>query len=94
MSKRDEYLEKLKSKLDEWNQDLDHLEARASQVREDLKEKYHAEIALVREQRDAIKARSSELLHSSGEAWQELRSGIDAAWKDLGEAIKRARDRY
>ena len=54
MSKRDEYVEKLKVKLAEWNADLAKLEAKTEHAKEYLKEIYHAEIDALRQQRDTI----------------------------------------
>jgi DNA repair ATPase RecN len=94
MSKRDEYVEKFKVKLDEWNADLNKLEAKTEHAKENLKETYHEEIDAVRQQRDNIKDRLKELAGSSESAWEELKVGADEAWKKLSEAIDRARSKF
>lgn len=94
MSKRDEYVEKLKGKLDEWNDDLDKLEAKTEHVKEDLKEKYKEELEVVKKERDDIKTKANELIHASEEAWVELSAGIEEAWKKLTEAIDRAHSKF
>jgi len=94
MSKRDEYVEKLKGKLDEWNEDLDKLEAKSDHVKDDLKDKYQEELELVKKERDDIKTKATELFHASEEAWEELSVGIEVAWKKLTEAIDRAHSKF
>lgn len=94
MSKRDEYVEKLKVKLDEWNDDIDKLEAKTAHVKDELKDKYKEEIEFVRKEREDIKSKASELIHASEEAWEELSVGINAAWNKLTEAIDRAHSKF
>jgi predicted nucleic acid-binding Zn-ribbon protein len=94
MSKRDEYVEKLKHKLDDWNKDLDELEAKAEHVKGDMKEKYKEELAVVREQRESVKQKASELIDSSEGAWEELKTGVEDAWHKLSAAIDRAHSKF
>jgi len=94
MSKRDEYVTKLKGKLDEWNEDIDKLEAKAEHVKEDVKEKYAEEIETVKKQRDVVKQKTMELVESGEEAWEELKTGVESAWKKLTEAIDRAHSKF
>ncbi len=94
MIKRDEYIDKLKHKLDDWNDDIDKLEAKTEQVKDGLKEKYKEEIGVVRQQRDNIKVKTRELVDSSEEAWGELRAGVETAWHQLTEAIDRAHSKF
>ncbi len=94
MTKREEYVDKLKHKLDDWNEDIDKLEAKADHVKDDLKEKYAEEIVVVRKQRDNVKEKTMELVESSEEAWGELKVGVEAAWQKLTEAIDRAHSKF
>jgi uncharacterized coiled-coil DUF342 family protein len=94
MSKRDEYVARLKEKLDDWNEDIDKLEAKADHVKEDVKEKYAEEIESVKKHRDIVKEKTMELVDSSEEAWQELKTGVEAAWDKLTEAIDRAHSKF
>lgn len=94
MSKRDEYVKKLKVKLDDWNTDLDKLEAKAEHVKEDLKEKYHEEINVVRERRSDIKDKLKELVNCSENAWEELKLGAEEVGEKLNEAIERVHSKF
>ena len=94
MSKREEYVTKLKEKLDDWNEDIDKLEAKAEHVKDDVKDKYNEEVEAVRKQRDVIKEKATELIESSEDAWEELKTGVEAAWHQLTEAIDRAHSKF
>ena len=94
MSKRDEYVAKLKNKLDEWNADIDKLEAKAEVVKEEAKELYEEEVSVVRQHRDNIKLKVNELVESSDEAWEELKTGVEQAWEKLSEAIEKAHSKF
>ena len=48
MSKRDEFVEKMKGRLDEWNTEIDGLDEKVQKVKADLKEKYTAQIGELR----------------------------------------------
>ena len=94
MSKRDEYVEKLKHKLDEWNEDIDKLEEKSEHLKDDVKQAYDKEIGVLKQQRDSIKVKANELIHASEEAWEELRTGVEQAWKKLTEAIDKAHSKF
>jgi len=44
----------------------------------------------LRQKRDEVSAKLKELSSSSGKAWEQLKSGIDAAMDDLGNVYKKA----
>ena len=94
MIKRDEYVDKFKHKLDDWNEDIEKLEAKAGNVKESMKYKFVDEIEFVRHQRDNVKDKTMELIDSSEEAWGELKVGVEAAWHKLTEAIDRAHSKF
>ena len=44
--------------------------------------------------RDAAAQRLCELQLAGADAWESLRQGAEAAWKDMADAIKKASDRF
>lgn len=93
MADRDVYVQKLKSKLDEWNADIDRLEARAKGARDSVKADVQQFIGEVRERSTNVEKKLKELQQSMGDAWTELREGLDEAGEELGESIKKARNK-
>jgi len=94
MSKKDEYVEKLKLQLDAWSADIDALEARARKVDAELRSKCDAQLVILRARRDEAKNKLKEIQESAGEAWQELRKGGDMAWDAISHALAEARKKF
>lgn len=94
MSLKDEYLNKLKTQLDEWSADIDELEARMRKTDADLRIKYEVQVTTLKTKRDEAKVKFAEIQESAGEAWQELRKGSDEAWDSIKKAVAEARKKF
>ncbi|EXJ14973.1 sll1863 family stress response protein [Imhoffiella purpurea] len=94
MTDREAYVEKLKAKLDEWDAEIDKLEAKAKSVGADAEVKYHEQIAKLKEHRAEASSRLAELRSASGDAWQDIRDGAQRASDALGEALKSAWSKF
>lgn len=94
MSKRDDYVKKLQTKLDEWNAEIDKLETRAKEVSADARKAYDRKLAELRAKRDDAGARLQSLREASEAAWQELRAGMELAWEALSEGIQSAKSQF
>lgn len=91
---RDEFVTRFKAKLDEWNADIDELENRAQDMGTRAREESRELLSDIRGRRDAISRDFRGLGQSIGEAWHDVREGLDEAGKDLGAAIADARKRF
>lgn len=94
MTTRHEYIEKLKEKLDEWDCDIDELEAKAQKAKSDIKYEYEDQIKSLRLKRDLVQLKMSEIKDSSEEAWEDLKEGADEAWNNLKQALEKAWSHY
>jgi lipid II:glycine glycyltransferase (peptidoglycan interpeptide bridge formation enzyme) len=94
MDSRQDYLEKLKLKLDEWNAKIDELEVQAKLAEMENREKYESELARLKKQRDELIDRIDKMRDSGEKAFEELRAGAEQAWDSLAEAYKRAREQF
>jgi chromosome segregation ATPase len=94
MSDRDQYIEKMKARLDEWNADLAKLEAQARSAEADMKMQYDRQIEELRRQRDQAEKQLRELRTAGDESWERLRKGMEAAWDDMSRAFRDAADRF
>ena len=92
--KRDAYVEKLKSKMDEWNRDIDKLEAKTGQMAADARLKYQKQIEGLKARQKEVKDKMDKLQKSSAEAWVDLKAGMNSAWKALGESVKSAKSKF
>ena len=94
MSLKDEYIGKLKHQLDQWNVDIDVLEARARAADEEFSESCAAYLEALKSRRDEAKVRLALLRNSAGDAWQELLKGSDEAWDSIRHALAEARKKF
>ncbi len=91
---RDEYLEKLKAKMDQWNAELSRLEAKANEVEADAKIEYKTQLEKLRTRKMELQQKIDELRNTSGDAWQDVKAGIENAWQEFGESVKSATARF
>ena len=79
----------MQTKLDEYGKEIDQLQAKAEKLEGDAKAKAEQQLAALRQKRDAVAEKVKDLGSSSGNAWEQLKAGIDAAMEDLGNAYKK-----
>ncbi len=94
MNERDAYVQKMKAKLDEWNADIDKLEAQTSKVQADAKLRYEKQLTELKSNRDAAAQKLRELQDASVDAWEAMRRGTEAAWADMAKAFREAAERF
>ncbi len=90
MTDRKAYIERIKLKLDEWDRDIDRLQAkmRASEAQAALD--YEVEIAKLRARRAEAEVKLVEARRASEAAWASLSQGFEAAWADISDGFRRA----
>lgn len=72
MSKRDDYIAATKLQLDELNASMVKLEARAQEVKEDARDKYHEEMRKLRHQSKLAVARFDEMKSAGEDKWESM----------------------
>jgi cytochrome c556 len=55
----------------------------------DAKTKAEQQLAALRQKQDAVSGKLKELGSSSGKVWEQVKSGLEAAMDDLGNAYKK-----
>lgn len=94
MSKREEFTEGLKRKIDEWNEDLDKLEEKVRQADTKTKEKYNETISSLKQQVSDAKLKINDFEESSESAWEEIKDGAENSIKGIGQAFERAKSHF
>ncbi len=94
MTKKEEYIDKLSAQLKDWAAGIDELETKAAGVSADLKAGYEIRIKELKEKKEALSLKIKELKTSTQSAWDAMKPGIDAAKKELKDAIAAARDKF
>lgn len=87
MKTRDEYVSKLKARLDHWNSEVTRWEtqAKATNVKQ---------LETFRQRRDEALYNLKLLEGASATAWKELTSGADKAWDEVQDAFTKARTHF
>ena len=84
------FREKTETRLAEYKKEIDQLQAKAEKLEGDAKAKAEQQLTVLRQKRDEVSEKMKDLSSSSGNAWEKVKSGIDAAMEDLGDAYKKA----
>ena len=87
---RDEYVQKLKSQIDEWNAQLAKWEALSQEV----KNKYLQQLDEVQVRREEALAELKRIQDASADAWGQMMRGADSAFKEMRDAFERARKAF
>jgi uncharacterized coiled-coil DUF342 family protein len=90
MINRDEYVERMKKQIDEWNTKLADWEAEVQKAQTHVKARYEAQIKAMEKQRDETIKRLNETREASQAAWQEVSKGVESAWKALHASYEKA----
>jgi len=94
MMNREEYVQKLKTQLDEWNAEAKKWEQKAQEAQTHMKAEYEKQLATLNSRRDEALYQMKLLQGASQDAWQDMMKGADQAWKSMQEAFDRARSHF
>jgi tRNA U34 5-carboxymethylaminomethyl modifying GTPase MnmE/TrmE len=84
------FREKTETRLAEYKKEIDQLQAKAEKLGNDAKAKAEQQLTALRQKRDEVSQKLKDLSSSSGNAWEKVKSGVDSAMEDLGNAYKKA----
>jgi hypothetical protein len=91
MNNRDEYVEKLKAQLVQWDGQLATWELAARMAKADARIELEKQLGIMRSRADDLVYRMELLKGASADAWQEIARGADEARKTMHEAFEKAR---
>ena len=94
MEKRDAYQQKLQAQLDEWSADIDKLKAKTNKASAQAQIEHKEQIADLQSKREDAVKKMQQLQQAGEDSWEEMRSGLEAAWNDLAVAVKSARSKF
>ncbi len=91
---RDEYVQKLKSQLDQWNAEAKKWEAKAHEAQATVKQEAEKQLNTLNSRRDEAMYQLKLLQNASTDAWQDMMRGTDQALKNMQEAFSRAKSHF
>jgi len=92
--KRDEYIAKLKTQLDQWNAEMAKWEGQAAQAQASMRAEYEKQLAAIHQHQDKAKEQLRKVQAASGDAWMELTRGADEAWAAMRKAFENANAQF
>ncbi|HXL74406.1 MAG TPA: hypothetical protein VN967_01005 [Burkholderiales bacterium] len=90
MIDREEYVQKLKHQIEQWNAQM----AQWEEASRGAKDRYMKQLEQFREKRDAAMAELRRLQSASAEAWADMMKGTETAFKSMQEAFENARKKF
>lgn len=93
-TKRDEYVRKLKERLDDWNQDMAELGKRAEAAAAAARKEYDEHLGSLDVRRKELEQRLRVLGDAAESAWDEMKVGVDEAAEALASSIRVAKQQF
>lgn len=86
---REEFVEEMRSNLEESQSRIEVLKAKAEELTGDAKETYQEQLASLKKKRDVAAERMHAAADSADDAWIHVRDGMADAWDDLRSALQK-----
>ncbi len=86
----EEFQKQVQAELAKYDERIDELQAKAAMLKEEVKAKFDEQIKNLREKRQVVQSKLEQLQASSGKAWEDLKTGMDAAMEDLEKSYQDA----
>ena len=91
---RDEYIERMKQQIDDWNAKLAKWEVEVQKAQANVKARYAVQITELRKQRDEALKRLNETRDASQAAWMQVSKGAEEAFKTMQTSFEAAWAEY
>jgi nucleotide-binding universal stress UspA family protein len=88
------YQEKIEAQMKEWGVQIALWKAKAEESTAEAKAAYLKQIEELKNKEESAKHKLRELKESGGEAWEEVKVGLEKALEDLKQAFNLARGRF
>ena len=87
MLNKDEVVTKLKKQLEEFSAEIDALEAKAHEVKDDARGKYQEQLVALRAKRREGEKKLEEMKTATESSWGRLKAETDNVWEALKDSV-------
>lgn len=94
MDTRDAYKQKMEAQLKEWSAQINLLEAKAGNIRADMRIKHAETLLELRAKQHAASEKLKDLEKAGSEAWNQVKTTADKMWDDLKNGIADAHSKF
>jgi len=86
-SVRNEFIAKMKSQLDQIDNEIEEMKGKSNKLEADVLQEYETRLHDLREKRREAKRKISDLQSAGDEKWQQIKDETEHAWKALGNSF-------
>ncbi|MFZ0613685.1 MAG: hypothetical protein WAM73_15715 [Desulfobacterales bacterium] len=94
MATRDEFVTKMKARLDDWNQEFDSFEKKVRKLKADMTAKCENQIEELRRKRGEGDQKLAQIRTAGEGAWEHLKAETENAWVAMKEALATFKAHY
>ncbi|MBK1717372.1 hypothetical protein [Thiocystis violacea] len=87
MLTKDEYIAEMKTRLDAWSAEIDKLQEKAHEVKEDAKVKYEEQLVALREKRAEGEKKLDEMQAATESNWEQLKVETEHVWEAFKDSF-------
>lgn len=84
---RNEFIEKMKERLDDLDENIEDLKKRGDKFEGEARKEYENRLHDLREKRREAKRKLDDIRSASEEKWQQFKDEAEHAWKALGNSF-------
>lgn len=84
---RNEFIEKMKGRLDDLDENIEDLKKRGEKFEGEAKKEYENRLHDLREKRREAKRKLDDIQSASEEKWQQVKDEVEHAWNALGNSF-------
>ncbi|MBK8639238.1 MAG: hypothetical protein IPN92_13540 [Chromatiaceae bacterium] len=94
MIKKDESVAEMKAQLDAWNTEIDTLQEKAHEIREDAKVKYEEQLVALRATRAAGELKLAEMQAATESNWAQVKAEAEHVWEAFKDSFNTFKSHY
>jgi ABC-type hemin transport system substrate-binding protein len=83
-------IDRMNRQLHKWDCEIARFEKRARKVTSDLQQR----VEVLQQRKHSAQSHTEALVHSSEDAWKELKYGAEKAAKDVKKALRKAKSKF
>ena len=94
MDTREAFTAKLKAQVDEWNADIQKLEAKVCQMQADKQMDYNQQLDTLRQHRDQAQQHLTQVQQAAENTWESVKQEMESTWTRISNAFTNSRARW
>ena len=91
---KESFQKDLELRLDQLESEILKLREKGEALKDDAQVQWDARLTELESKRKSVRAKLTEVGHSTSEAWQDVKIGAQAAWNELDKAFHEAKAEF